>query len=57
MSRVSTHFVGEKVKALCFVKDVRSSEAHEQFEFLPLVAAGGWDSEVRALTKRAGRRW
>lgn len=47
MSRSSTHFVGEKVKALCFVKDVRSSEARDQFEFLPLIAAGGWDNEVR----------
>lgn len=46
MSRSSTHFVGEKVKALCFVKDVRSSEARDQFEFLPLIAAGGWDNEV-----------
>ncbi|TYZ62123.1 hypothetical protein PybrP1_005144 [[Pythium] brassicae (nom. inval.)] len=45
MSRRSTHFVGEKVRALCFLKDVRSSEAHDQFDFLPLVAAGGWDSE------------
>uniref|UniRef100_K3WWZ2 Uncharacterized protein n=1 Tax=Globisporangium ultimum (strain ATCC 200006 / CBS 805.95 / DAOM BR144) TaxID=431595 RepID=K3WWZ2_GLOUD len=50
MSRLSKHFVGEKVKALCFVKDVRSSEAHEQYEFLPLVAAGGWDTEVNHVT-------
>lgn len=57
MSRASTHFVGEKVRALCFVKDVRSSEAHEQFEFLPLVAAGGWDSEVRSRTREQNDWW
>ncbi|RLN38257.1 hypothetical protein BBJ28_00026954 [Nothophytophthora sp. Chile5] len=51
---VSTHFVAEKVKALCVVSDVRyaSSETlQDQFEMLPLVATGGWDNEASRQTQ------
>ncbi|RLN25852.1 hypothetical protein BBJ28_00021306 [Nothophytophthora sp. Chile5] len=55
---VSTHFVAEKVKALCVVSDVRyaSSETlQDQFELLPLVATGGWDNEASRQTRGANR--
>lgn len=42
---VSTHFTAEKVKALCFLKDVASAtDADTQRDLLPLIASGGWDN-------------
>ncbi|POM72460.1 Hypothetical protein PHPALM_10816, partial [Phytophthora palmivora] len=45
---VSRHFVAEKVKALCFVSDVRyaSDALQGEYEVLPVVATGGWDNET-----------
>ncbi|TMW57496.1 hypothetical protein Poli38472_003421 [Pythium oligandrum] len=48
MAQTSTHFVSDKVKALCFLKDVRANE-HERVELLPLLAVGGWDADVNTL--------
>ena len=47
---VSSHFVAEKVKALCALSDVcyTSSETTlSKYEALPVVASGGWDNKVR----------
>lgn len=43
---VSTHITAEKIKALCFLKDVASaaSDADAQRDLLPLIASGGWDN-------------
>ncbi|KAJ0400079.1 hypothetical protein P43SY_003934 [Pythium insidiosum] len=38
----STHFVGDKVKSLCFLKDA-NDEASNELLPLPLLATGGWD--------------
>uniref|UniRef100_A0AAV1V5R6 Uncharacterized protein n=1 Tax=Peronospora matthiolae TaxID=2874970 RepID=A0AAV1V5R6_9STRA len=53
---VSSHFVAEKVKALCVLSDVRytSSETSlSKYEALPVVASGGWDNETNHITLHA----
>ncbi|TDH70698.1 hypothetical protein CCR75_005600 [Bremia lactucae] len=49
-SLVSRHYVSEKVKSLCFVKDVRYASETMQDEALPLIASGGWDNETNYVT-------
>ena len=47
---VSSHFVAEKVKALCVVSDGRlfaSKTLEKAHQVLPIVAVGGWDNKVR----------
>uniref|UniRef100_M4BJA1 Uncharacterized protein n=1 Tax=Hyaloperonospora arabidopsidis (strain Emoy2) TaxID=559515 RepID=M4BJA1_HYAAE len=57
---VSSHFVAEKVKALCALSDVcyTSSETSlSKYEALPVVASGGWDNETNHITLHAPVRW
>jgi hypothetical protein len=43
---LSTHFMADKMKSLCFLKNIESN-LQEEVNFLPLVATGSWDEEVQ----------
>lgn len=42
---VSKHFVADKVKALCVVRELQND-----LDVLPLVATGGWDNEINHVS-------
>ncbi|GLD96096.1 hypothetical protein PINS_up004774 [Pythium insidiosum] len=46
MAATSTHFVGDKIKSLCFLKDANDETSNELLP-LPLLATGGWDDGHR----------
>ncbi|CEG46207.1 Nucleoporin [Plasmopara halstedii] len=49
---VSKHFVAEKVKALCVLRDASnaSETLQENCDVLPLIATGGWDTETNHVS-------